>query len=301
MTEAYNDALSDTLQGNIWTTMKREAASMSPADYAQLTTDVAGIFDPTPISDGVGTLISVGRGDWLGAGLSLVGMVPYVGDLGKIAKIGKYAPRTARVLETFLRHSDNLARMGKDALSRAFSLPQVAAARKKATDRVRQAMLDARKKKPNCKDCEKLKGPDGTRRKLDMPQKGGTWNTPDGKPPVSGTGQFTFDQPRTLPDGRKVDHIDFVNGEPDFTAYAHNNTKYDLWEVTGDVATDEAALRRQMGPGFSPPSTANTPSGYVLHHGSDGSVMYVPRVLHDKGMGGVAHSGGNSVLNNELF
>jgi hypothetical protein len=233
--------------------------------------------------------------------LSLLGMIPYVGDLGKIAKIGKYAPKTAKVLEVLLRQSDNLARMGKDALQKVFSLSQVAAARKKATDRVKKAMLDARNKKANCKDCKKLKGKDGTTRKMDLPSKGGKWNTPDGKPPTSGTGKFTFDAPKKLPDGRTVKHIDFANGEPDFSSYAYGDKKYNLWEVTGDVGKDEKALKAMMGSGFKPPSTANNASGYVFHHASDGSVMYVPRVLHDKGMGGVAHTGGNSVLNNQLF
>lgn len=298
VTEAYNDALKDTLESNIWATMKREATTMSPGEYAQLSADVVGIFDPTPVSDGIGAVISVARGDILGAGLSLLGMVPYVGDLGKLGKIAKYAPRTARVLEALLRHSDNIAKLGKDGLSKVFSLPQVAAARKKAAARVQQAMIDARNKKPNCKDCKKLKDADGKRKKMDLPSKGGKWNTPDGKPPASGTGKFTFDSPKTLPDGRQVKSIDFTNGQPDFSKYAFGNKKYDLWEVTGNVKKDEAELKRMI-PGFKPPDK----DLYVLHHASDGSVMYVPREIHDKvnGFGGVAHTGGNSILNNQLF
>lgn len=301
MTEAYNDALKDTLESNVWATIKKEASGMSKLDYAQLSADIAGIFDPTPLSDGAGAVLSVARGDILGAGLSLLGMIPYVGDLGKIAKIAKIAPRTARVLEAFLRKSDELASLGKNALNRLFHINQIKAARKKATDRVRQALLDARSKKANCRDCKKLKNADGTRRKLDLPQRGGRWNTADGKAPVSGTGRFTFDTPKTLPDGRRVNHINFVDGEPDFSSYAYGNTKYSLWEVTGNVRTDERALREQIGPSFKPPDTSNSVDGYVLHHASDGTVMYVPRVLHDKGMGGVAHTGGNSILNTELY
>ncbi len=59
-------------------------------DLAQIAIDIAGIVDPTPISDGANTIISVARGDWLGAGLSLVSMVPYVGDLAKAGKFPKY-------------------------------------------------------------------------------------------------------------------------------------------------------------------------------------------------------------------
>ena len=60
------------------------------ADLAQIVVDIAGIVDPTPISDGAGAIISVARGDWLGAGLSLVSMVPYVGDLAKAGKFPRY-------------------------------------------------------------------------------------------------------------------------------------------------------------------------------------------------------------------
>ena len=53
-------------------------------DLTQIGLDIAGIFDPTPISDGANTLISLGRGDWLGAGLSAISMIPYVGDAAKL-------------------------------------------------------------------------------------------------------------------------------------------------------------------------------------------------------------------------
>lgn len=50
----------------------------------------------------------------------------------------------------------------------------------------------------------------------------------------------------------------------------------------------------------APTKPANA-STYVLHHAGDGSVMYVPRVIHDKGLGGVGHTGGNAIINNKLF
>ncbi|CAM2068691.1 hypothetical protein SCOR_25205 [Sulfidibacter corallicola] len=52
-------------------------------------TDIAGIFDPTPFSDIAGGLFSLVRGDFVGAGLSVVSIVPYVGDA--IGKTGKFA------------------------------------------------------------------------------------------------------------------------------------------------------------------------------------------------------------------
>ena len=68
-------------------------------DLAQIGLDIAGIFDPTPISDGANTLISLGRGDWLGAGLSAISMSPYVGDAAKLGKLGKYAQTVAKAID----------------------------------------------------------------------------------------------------------------------------------------------------------------------------------------------------------
>lgn len=53
--------------------------------------DIMGLFDPTPASDIIGGVLSLARGDFLGAGLSVVSMVPYVGDaLGKPIKLTKH-------------------------------------------------------------------------------------------------------------------------------------------------------------------------------------------------------------------
>lgn len=68
-------------------------------DLTQIGLDIAGIFDPTPISDGANTLISLGRSDWLGAGLSAVSMIPYVGDAAKLGKLGKYAQTLAKAID----------------------------------------------------------------------------------------------------------------------------------------------------------------------------------------------------------
>ena len=68
-------------------------------DLTQIGLDIAGIFDPTPISDGANTLISLGRSDWLGAGLSAISMIPYVGDAAKLGKLGKYAQTVAKAID----------------------------------------------------------------------------------------------------------------------------------------------------------------------------------------------------------
>ena len=84
-----------------------KAAKVDGADLAlditQMGLDIAGIFDPTPISDGASGLISLFRGDFLGAGISAVSMLPYLGDAAKLGgKLGREgiglrrAPRSGR-------------------------------------------------------------------------------------------------------------------------------------------------------------------------------------------------------------
>jgi len=51
--------------------------------------DIVGVFDPTGVADGLGATLAAKNGDWLSAGISGLGIIPYVGDLAKAGKIGK--------------------------------------------------------------------------------------------------------------------------------------------------------------------------------------------------------------------
>lgn len=67
-------------------------------ELAKAAADAAGIIDPTPISDGVSAAMSLAEGDLVGAGLSLISMVPYVGDaIGKAAKGTRAAKKLAKL------------------------------------------------------------------------------------------------------------------------------------------------------------------------------------------------------------
>lgn len=68
-------------------------------DLTQIGLDVVGLFDPTPISDGANGVISLLRGDWLGAGLSAVSMIPYIGDAAKLGKLGKWGETVMKAVE----------------------------------------------------------------------------------------------------------------------------------------------------------------------------------------------------------
>ena len=85
-------------------------------DMTQMGLDIVGIFDPTPVSDGVNGAISLARGDWLGAGISAVSMVPYIGDLAKAGKIGKWAQTVANGAELVARYGADSV-VGRQALA----------------------------------------------------------------------------------------------------------------------------------------------------------------------------------------
>jgi hypothetical protein len=68
-------------------------------DLVQIGLTLTGIVDPTPISDGLDGLISVFRGDWLGAGISVVSMVPYIGDAAKLGKLGAIGRTVERAVD----------------------------------------------------------------------------------------------------------------------------------------------------------------------------------------------------------
>ncbi|WP_166461951.1 HNH endonuclease [Paracoccus alkanivorans] len=69
------------------------------ADLTQMALDISGIADPTPVSDGANTLISLFRGDVGGALISAAGLVPYVGDLAKVGKLGKWVQTMEKAVD----------------------------------------------------------------------------------------------------------------------------------------------------------------------------------------------------------
>ena len=102
-------------------------------DLAQLTLDITGILDPTPLSDGTNMLISLTRGKWTDALISGVSLLPYLGDLAKLAKLRDYSdtvrlakqiaktdPAWRRVLREMFTPLkallDNVAKAGADTL-----------------------------------------------------------------------------------------------------------------------------------------------------------------------------------------
>lgn len=92
-------------------------------DVAQMVLDIAGLFDPTPVSDGTNAIISLFRGDLLGAGLSAVSIIPFLGDAAKLGKLGRWAQTIERAVD--LARADGafarLVRPQLEQLGRALS------------------------------------------------------------------------------------------------------------------------------------------------------------------------------------
>jgi hypothetical protein len=84
-------------------------------DVTQMTLDIAGLFDPTPVSDGSNALISLFRGDLAGAALSAVSIIPVLGDAAKLGKLGKWAETVANAVD-LARVDSTFMRMARPAL-----------------------------------------------------------------------------------------------------------------------------------------------------------------------------------------
>lgn len=256
-------------------------------DLAQSAVDIAGIADPTPISDAIGAGMSLYRGDLVGAGLSLVSMIPYAGDaLGKTAKGARLAKKMAALKKKI---SGAIAAVKK---ARAAKI----AAKKKAVTALRaKRKAAAMKKHAAAKKCKGCRKPTGNKFGTKSPQDGvdGKWkgekgnsewhpdpNTPNGKAVLEATG------------GKPVK---FKDGYPVFTPHAKGSVKIDMTGSSSDFTKARDAMREKLGdpswPGGGPKQKA--PKGWTWHHHQDGATMeLVPTDLNNR----VSHTGGDSLV-----
>jgi hypothetical protein len=274
MSTEYNAALSDEM----WGALQRQARNIDP----QLVLDIAGIFDPTPISDGASTLVSLWRGEFVDALLGGASMVPYLGDAAakpfKIAR--KYGPEAMKVIDGLdtLRKAKTAEMM--DAL-RKIEPAAVHRARERAAEAVKKAQA---KKRAGCNTeaCKKV-------RRSNMPKNGGTWDPPNAR--ETGNGKWTFT------DGKgKTQTVEYTDGYPNFGPHTYGgaDNKFHLDNVTNDVEKDTKALIEQYPEAFP---TGTKPEGYTLHHLEDGSVAFVDSAVHDN----ISHSGFRSIEKTDLF
>lgn len=266
----------------------KDLASSREFEIAQGVVDAAGIVDPTPISDGVSAVMSLAKGDWLGAGLSVASMIPYIGDAAaKTVKASRAAKRLTKL-------ADDIAKTTKELLD---AVQKRTVANRKAAAKAAQ---EARRKAANaCKPCsaEQKWG-------SHLPRTG--WDPPGSR----GNGKWTSK------DGKVT--VEYKDGYPDFsTATAPDMDKrpivldrVELTDMKGNYSSDftsaRNAMREKTGKRDWPGNDDDAPTGYTWHHKEDGATMELVRTdVHDRstvnGGSGAAHTGGASVVNDKVF
>ncbi len=123
----------------------------------QTALDVAGIIDPTPTSDLLSAANSIRRNDYVGAGLTLLGVVPYVGDaLGKTAKGALIASRVAR-LKSRLESALRSLKVAEAAIQQAKKLNRAQKLLRHALSAVEKAAIRLHKELPLLRNPRLLK------------------------------------------------------------------------------------------------------------------------------------------------
>jgi hypothetical protein len=254
---------------------------------AKTAADVAGIVDPTPTTDVISMGMSVAEGDYIGAGLSGLSLIPWLGDaVAKPIKAIKAGKTILRIKEAMAVVTKKLNAMGS-AMAR----------NKEAAKRVR----NARKRAVNaCQSCDS----------------GAKWGTQ-----LPQTGSFKGERGNSLwtsADGKTT--VPYKDGYPDFTKATGPKVpgkpvhagSVEI-EMKGNHGSDFTAARDQMRtqannpywPGKSaddPLSSEKMPDGYTWHHGDDGATMHLVRKdVHDRASSGAAHTGGASITRDPEF
>ncbi|MCX4027078.1 RHS repeat-associated core domain-containing protein [Spartinivicinus marinus] len=138
---------------------QKELASLEKEKMAELAitaVDVAGMVDPTPASDLIGAGMSFAKGDFLGGALSLVSVIPYVGDaIAKPAKAARTALRVKKIADKIAKAKARIAQLKK--------LEKTAKASSKGVSKISDSVTNAttkvkgqfkKQKKGKCESCD---------------------------------------------------------------------------------------------------------------------------------------------------
>ncbi len=108
-------------------------------EAAKTAADVAGLIDPTPISDAVAGAMALRDGDFVGAGLSMLSWIPYAGDaIAKPLKGARTAARVAKLTNKLKKLMQKLEKL-KDAVKRAKERVKEMLRRKRASQKAPEA------------------------------------------------------------------------------------------------------------------------------------------------------------------
>ncbi len=123
---------------------RRELAELG----LQTALDAAGVIDPTPTSDLLSAANSIRRKDYVGAGLTLLGVVPYIGDaIGKSAKGALIVSRVAK-LKSRLESALRALKVAEAAIARAKSLTRAEKLMRHALSVVEKVAIKLHKELP---------------------------------------------------------------------------------------------------------------------------------------------------------
>ena len=107
----HNPAMMDIATAQDYLVALKEELDL---DMLQAGLDIAGTLEPTPFADLTNAGISIGRGNYVEAGLSLLSVIPYLGDaVAKTAKGAKAAKKIAETKEKVAQVTNHIARLKK--------------------------------------------------------------------------------------------------------------------------------------------------------------------------------------------
>ncbi|HDN9022285.1 TPA: HNH endonuclease [Aeromonas salmonicida] len=300
----------------------------SQFDKAMMDSTLAAAGVAPPPFGTAADVVSLGRslftGDWGGAALDALGLIPIFGDAAKGTKIAaKVADVTAALSKAKAALNTKLFASTRENAKKYWN---------EIIKKNRAKNLDKELKKCTTEECKKLAKEKFEKDKSMDPgrlpsSEKGSWVGPDGKPCPKGTGLYKPDpeKNKSLYEAVKrhgKEGVPFKDGHPDFSEFpplkggepiGDRGKPYQVdieMSSTSSRAQDntacEAAYREKYGKDFD--------SSYdkfgTWHHEPDGVTMsFVDQKIHtaykdaDTGMSnsGTAHAGGNSMWKSEDF
>jgi len=254
-------------------------------EATKIAADVGGIADPSPTADSISLAMSVAEKDWVGALLSGLSFVPYLGDA--LAKPYKLF-RASRVVSKIEKEAAALGKAVDLLKSKATQIAQRKMAA--ASERARRAKEAAARcaKEGNIKGCN----PWGTH----LPSAKGDWKGERGNSTwVSKDGSVEV----TYKDG----YPDFKSSHPP-SLHKDGGGEVEILQgaTKNDFSAARDAMREKLGDPKWPGTKEYAPDGYTWHHKEDGVTMQlVNSKAHNATDGGASHTGGDSIVKSPQF
>ncbi|WP_265434834.1 HNH endonuclease [Aeromonas salmonicida] len=298
----------------------------SQFDKAMMDSTLAAAGVAPPPFGTAADVVSLGRslftGDWGGAALDALGLIPIFGDAAKGTKIAaKVADVTAALSKAKAALNTKLFASTRENAKKYWN---------EIIKKNRAKNLDKELKKCTTEECKKLAKEKFEKDKSMDPgrlpsSEKGSWVGPDGKPCPKGTGLYKPDpeKNKSLYEAVKrhgKEGVPFKDGHPDFSGFpplkdgkaiGDGGKPYQVdIEMSGNRGKDnqaaEVAYREKYGKDFD----TNSNFFGTWHHEPDGVTMsFVDKNIHtaykdaDTGISysGTAHAGGNSMWKSEDF